>query len=43
MNPVIMIAKLVSDPDFAQADVTHKASIEFEHLLNMAMMSFDVR
>lgn len=38
MSP--LMTKLLSEADFAQADVTYKASIEFEYLFNMVVFNY---
>ena len=38
MNP--LMTKLLSEADFAQADVTYKESVEFEYLFNMVAFNY---
>ena len=38
MNP--LMTKLLSEADFAEADVTYKASLEFEYLFNMVVFNY---
>ena len=38
MSP--LMTKLLSEADFAEADVTYKASVEFEYLFNMVVFNY---